>query len=123
MVLDRDDRGNYRDTLTVNGQTFQNALNQETVTIRKIIPGEYVVNIYHYIANSTDKVPVRVKVEKVNPRLQVIFYDTLNLDHKGHELTAVRFTMDADGAVGNVNTRTKSLIQQTRKPSAGNALR
>ena len=35
MVLDRDDRGNYRDTLTVNGQTFQNALNQETVTIRK----------------------------------------------------------------------------------------
>ena len=123
MVLDRDDRGNYRDTLTVNGQTFQNALNQETVTIRKIIPGEYVVNIYHYIANSTDKVPVRVKVEKVNPRLQVIFYDTLNLDHKGHELTAVRFTMDADGAVGNVNTRTKSLIQQTRKPSAGNVLR
>ena len=64
-----------------------------------------------------------MKVEKVNPRLQVIFYDTLNLDHKGHELTAVRFTMDADGAVGNVNTRTKSLIQQTRKPSAGNALR
>ena len=30
--LDRDDRGNYRDTITVNGKQIQNPLNQETVT-------------------------------------------------------------------------------------------
>ena len=43
MHLDRDDRGNYRDTITVNGKQIQNPLNQETVTIRGIVPGEYVV--------------------------------------------------------------------------------
>ncbi|WP_414474461.1 hypothetical protein [Microvirga sp. M2] len=123
LVLDRDDRGNYRDTLTVNGKVIQNPLNQETVTIRKVVPGEYIVNVFHYIANSADKVPVRVKVEKVNPRLQVVYYSTLELDHKGQELTAVRFTVADDGAVTDVNTRPKSLVQQVRKPGAGNALR
>jgi hypothetical protein len=123
LLLDRDDRGNYRDTITVGGQQIQNALNQETVTIRKLIPGEYIVNVYHYIANSTEPVPVRVKVERVNPRLQVLHYGTVTLDHKGHELTAARFTIEDDGSVSSVSSQPKSLVQQVRKPSAGNALR
>jgi hypothetical protein len=123
LVLDRDDRGEYRDTITVNGKVIQNPLNQETVTVRKAVPGEYIVNVYHYIANSTEPVPVRVKVEKVNPRLQVVYYSTLELDHKGQELTAVRFTVGDDGSVTDVNTRPKSLVQQVRKPGAGNAPR
>ena len=59
MHLDRDDRGNYRDTITVDGEKIQNSLNQETVTVRGIIPGEFVVNIHHYLANGTEDVPVR----------------------------------------------------------------
>ncbi|MCP8939622.1 hypothetical protein NK718_13930 [Alsobacter sp. SYSU M60028] len=123
LVLDRDDRGNYRDTITVNGKQIQNPLNQETVTIRKIIPGEYIVNVSHYIANTTEPLPVRVKVEKVNPRLTVVYYGTITMDHKGQEVTAVRFSVDAEGNVSDVNTRPKSLIQAVRKPSAGNAPR
>src|SRR5579862_9326676 len=46
MNLDRDDRGNFHDTIVVNGETIQNPLNQETVSIRGIVPGEYVVNVY-----------------------------------------------------------------------------
>ena len=45
--LDRDDRGNFRDTIFVNGKEIQYPLNQETVTIRGIIPGEYVINVYY----------------------------------------------------------------------------
>jgi hypothetical protein len=121
MHLDRDDRGNYRDTITVNGKQIQNPLNQETVTIRGIVPGEYVVNVNEFIASTPDKVPVTVKVEKLNPVATVLYYGTLEFDHKGQEETFVRFTLDADGQVGDVNTKAKSLVRAVRRPGAGNA--
>jgi hypothetical protein len=121
LHLDRDDRGNYRDTITVNGRTIQNPLNQETVTVRGIVPGEYVVNVHEFIATSTDKVPVSVKVEKLNPTATVVFYGTTEFDHKGQEETFVRFTLDPDGQVSDVNTRPKSLVKAVRTPAAGNA--
>lgn len=114
MHLDRDDRGNYRDTITVSGKKINNPLNQETVTIRGVIPGEFVVNIHHYLANSTDDVPVEIKVEKLNPEVTLVFYTTLRLDHKGQELTAVRFTMDEDGLIADVNRRPKTLVRSRK---------
>ena len=121
MHLDRDDRGNYRDTITVNGKQIQNPLNQETVTIRGIVPGEYVVNANEFVASTPDKVPVSVKVEKLNPVATVIYYGTIEFDHKGQEETFVRFTLDADGQVSDVNTKSKSLVRAVRRPGAGNA--
>jgi len=121
MHLDRDDRGNYRDTITVNGKQIQNPLNQETVTIRGIVPGEYVVNVNEFVASTPDKVPVSVKVEKLNPVATVIYYGSIEFDHKGQEETFVRFTLDADGQVSDVNTKSKSLVRAVRRPGAGNA--
>lgn len=121
MHLDRDDRGNYRDTITVNGKQIQNPLNQETVTIRGIVPGEYVVNVNEFVASTPDRVPVSVKVEKLNPVATVIYYGTIEFDHKGQEETFVRFTLDADGQVSDVNTKSKSLVRAVRRPGAGNA--
>lgn len=121
MHLDRDDRGNYRDTITVNGKQIQNPLNQETVTIRGIVPGEYVVNVNEFIASTPAKVPVSVKVEKLNPVATVVYYGTIEFDHKGQEETFVRFTLDADGQVSDVNTKSKSLVRAVRRPGAGNA--
>lgn len=121
LHLDRDDRGTYRDTLVVNGKRIHNRLNQETVTLRGIVAGEYVVNVYHYVANSVEPVPVTVKVEKINPQLSVVYYDTVMLDHRGQEETALRFTLDETGTVSDVNDRPKSLVRGVRKPSAGNA--
>lgn len=122
MHLDRDDRGNYRDTITVNGRTIQNPLNQEMVTIRGIVPGEYIINVYDFLATSAAKVPVSVKVEKLNPTATVLFYGTIEFDHKGQEETFVRFTLDAEGQVSDLNTRPKSLVRAVRTPAAGNAL-
>jgi len=121
MHLDRDDRGNYRDTITVNGRTIQNPLNQEMVTLRGIIPGEYVVNVYDFLATSAAKVPVSVKVEKLNPTATVLYYGTLEFDHTSQEQTFVRFTLDPDGNVNDINTRPKSLARAVRTPAAGNA--
>lgn len=115
VTLDRDDRGNYLDEVTVNGETVRIALNQESVTVRGILPGDYVVNVYHYTNPSSAPVPVTVKVEKVNPKLSVIYYDTLLLTKKGDERTVVRFTMDKDGVISDINTVPVSLIQAVRK--------
>ena len=48
---------------------------------------------------------------KVNPQLEVVYYGTLILENKGDEKTAVRFTIDADGNVTNVNTLFKSIVE------------
>jgi hypothetical protein len=113
--LDRDDRGLYLDEITVNGKTVSYPLNQETVSVRGIVPGEYIVNIYHFTNPTTEPVPVSVKVEKINPELEVIFYDTITLAREGDERTVLRFTLDADGAVSDINTREISLVRAVRK--------
>src|SRR6195952_4204143 len=101
--------------MIVNGRTIQNPLNQEIVTIRGIVPGEYVVNAQEFLAPTTQKVPVSVKVEKLNPTASVVFYGTQDFDHKGQEETFVRFTLDNEGKVSDVNTeRPISLVRAVR---------
>jgi hypothetical protein len=107
--LDRDDRGNVNDTLTINGQTVQNPLNQEVVTIRGTVVGEYVINIFYYGSEDNKPVDVNVRVDKVNPQLEVIYYGTIKLEKPGDEKTAVRFTIDQDGKLSNINRIEKSL--------------
>ncbi|HEY4203328.1 MAG TPA: hypothetical protein VGM83_22460 [Devosiaceae bacterium] len=112
--LDRDDRGKYRDEIDVNGTKISIPLNQETVTVRGIVPGEYVVNVYHFLNPSQQPVPVTVKVEKMNPTLKVIYYDTITLTHTGDEKTAVRFTLADNGDVSDINTKQISLVHAVR---------
>ena len=114
MSLDRDDRGDYKNTITVNGKTIRNPIRQEIVTIRGIVPGEYTVNVSHFQATTGQRVPATVKVQKLNPATQVIFDNTVFVDHTGDEKTAVRFTLDAAGKVTDVNSRPKSLIENFR---------
>ncbi|MDB5539215.1 MAG: hypothetical protein JWQ89_942 [Devosia sp.] len=115
VTLERDDRGNYLDEVTVNGVTHHIALNQETVTVRGQLPGNYAVNVYKFTSPGAAPVPVTVKVEKINPRLRVVYYDTVILEHKGDEKTVVRFTLDENGNVGGINTVPVSLIQAVSK--------
>ena len=78
--------------------------------------GEYTVNIYHFAALTGKAVPVSVKVEKLNPTVQVVHYDTVELSQGGTEKTAVRFVLDQKGAVVEVNHKEKSLLQTLRRP-------
>lgn len=119
MSLERDDRGLFKDTMVFNGERIANPLNQENVTLRGIVPGEYVVNVYHYVATGVDPVPVTVKVERLNPMVEVVYYGTLELDHRGQEETVVRFTLDGEGNASNLNNRQKSLTQLARALGKG----
>jgi hypothetical protein len=111
LGLERDDRGMFKDSIIVDGKRIQNPLNQEIVTMRGIVPGEYVVNIFHYLANGVDPIPVTVSVQRLNPTVQVIFNGTLTLDHRGDEKTAIRFTLGNDGAPSRLSQRFVSLAQ------------
>ena len=113
MHLERDDRGMFKDTVLVNGKEISNPLNQEIVAIRGLEDGQYIVNVVHYIANGTTPLPVQVKVEKLNPTVKVIYYQTLQLKGTGDEQTAVRFTLKGPDVV-DVNTTPKSLVELTR---------
>src|SRR3954464_11904153 len=114
MVLDRDDRGGLNNSIMVGGKKMTSPIRQETVSIRGIIAGEYTINVNHYLATTQAPVPVAVKVEKINPTVEVVHYDTLTLDHVGQERTAVRFRIADNGQVTNVSHQDKSLIQLTR---------
>jgi hypothetical protein len=70
--------------------------------------------VNYYLATTTAPVPVSVKIEKVNPTVEVVYYDTMMLDHMGQEKTAARFKISENGDVLDVNHREKSLIQLTR---------
>ncbi len=108
--LDRDDRGLLNDTLEINGETIVNPLNQEVVTIRGIVTGEYVVNLHYYATESEEPVEVTVKVEKINPSLEIVYYGSVTLDHVGSEETAVRFKITLDGTVKGINQLPKKLV-------------
>jgi hypothetical protein len=114
MVLDRDDRGGANDFIMVAGKKVLSPIRQETVSIRGIVAGEYTVNLNHYLATAREPVPASVKVEKVNPVVDVVFYDTVILNRTGQERTAVRFRVAEDGSVTEVSHAEKSLIQLTR---------
>lgn len=112
LHLDRDDRGMLNDKITVEGREIDNPLNQEVLALRGMMPGEYTVNVHYYDTASYSAVPVSVKVAKVNPVYEVVYYGTSTLEEKGAELTAVRFTVLADGSVGNINRLPKKLVNK-----------
>ncbi len=110
MHLDRDDRGLFADRVVLDGVIVSNPINQETVTLRALQSGEYVVNLLHYKSNYPDPLPVDVKVEKLNPEVSLVFYGRRNLEGSGDEQTALRFTIGAGGEVVGTNELPKKLL-------------
>ena len=108
--LDRDDRGVVNDQIEMNGQTVETKLNQEVVTIRGRVTGEYVINLHYYESKTNLPVKVSVEVAKINPAVEIIYYGETVLKEKGVEETAVRFSIADDGSVNNVNRNKKSII-------------
>lgn len=109
LHLDRDDRGEVNDTIEINGERVTYPINQEIVTIRGIIPGEYTVNLYYYTAAQPNPVEALVKVDRVNPTLQTVFVRKLELVEQDDEHTVVRFTLDGNGDISGINRLQRSL--------------
>ena len=115
-TLERDDIGSNRDQHTDNaGRIVYNPKNYEIVTVRGIIPGEWVVNVHYYASRaiplnhvsgavtppyaSVKKIPVNItiKVVKLNPTYKIISEKTIILTYEKEERTMARFILNDDG--------------------------
>ncbi|MCP4388936.1 MAG: hypothetical protein GY802_11620 [Gammaproteobacteria bacterium] len=116
LNLDRDDRGDLNDTVMINGKKVVHPINQEVVTIRGIISGEYIVNLHYYESQSKGPVKANVKIEKVNPVLRLVFIEQLVLDQVNDEKTVLRFELDGNGEIVAMNKLPKILTPYRLDP-------
>ena len=101
MHMDRDDLGRLNDQQFVPGIGIVNyPYNREITTIRGIMPGEYVFNVHLYRKEfKTSSIPVTVILEKLNPRVKLLYSKTVTLSDFWEEKTIIRFVLDVDGEV------------------------
>ena len=111
MYLDKDDLGYANDIVkNVNGEITKVNINREVVTIRGIIPGEYIINAHYYSQrqweadgrlNTSAKpegktLTVKIELHRVNP-YKIWWMGEKTFTRRGQEETFVRFILDPDG--------------------------
>ena len=77
LHLDRDDQGIINDVVVINNKEVIYPINREVVTLRGIIPGEYIVNLYLYEHKSKEPVEAKIIIEKVNPSLKLVYFNNM----------------------------------------------
>lgn len=98
LTLERDDTGGGSDTiLTDSGSTTIN-INEETVTMRGIQPGEYIINVHLY-KSIPEQLPVEVKVKilKLNPNIETVLNTNVILISDRQEIFVTRMTLSPKG--------------------------
>jgi len=116
LNLDRDDRGDLNDTVMINGKKVVHPINQEVVTIRGIISGEYIVNLHYYESQTSKPVKAVIKIEKVNPVLRLVYIDQQVLQKVDDEKTILRFELDGNGEITGMNQIEKILTPYRLDP-------
>ena len=126
MHLDRDDLGKRNDIIQTDLGPIEYQLNQEMITVRGIIPGEYTmaVHMYHKMTESeygkyegdhpdpSKPTEVTVKIEKMNPHVKLIALKKVKLENNGDEATVLRFTLDKQGKVTEMNELPKPIANK-----------
>ena len=135
--LDKDDLGSRNDTTTLPDGTIRTIpINREVISIRGIIPGEWVVNAHYYSAYGSTKangdtiivynedrkqysLNVKVELHRVNP-YEILGVWEKKFVKKGQEETFVRFTFDKDGSLlGPFEFEEKKYVTPTGQIGAG----
>ena len=115
MSLDRDDTGRGNNTVTLpDGRKVISAWNEERVTIRGIIEGEYIVNVHMYRKSSNTPTKVEVSLYKTDSSEDIMVHQkVVTLSAERQEGTAFRFTLTKDGNVVDINELPKSFVGHT----------
>jgi len=120
--LDRDDLGGKGDTFKMaDGRVVSYNYNQEILTIRGIIPGEWILNIHMYNKNTNKPSDVTIRIDKLNPKVITVYNETVTLIDQWEEKTIIRFTMKNNGDMIGVNYLFTSLIKRhpdMKRPTA-----
>lgn len=113
--LDRDDLGDSNDVIILpDGTELSYKYNQEIITIRGFIEGEWTINVNLFSKKPRSKSDpeVEVKVEKLNPSVKTIYIGKVTLHRQGEEKTIVRITMSSNGDVLSLDHTQKDLVLQ-----------
>ena len=109
--LDRDDLGHLNDIIYLaDGSVIKYPYNQELVTIRGFIGGEWTLNVHMYAKRDPVPTIVRVTVDKLNPTIKPILTKDILLSERGDEVTVARFEMGSSGDILSTNDMPKKLI-------------
>ena len=115
--LDRDDLGDMNDTIYLaDGTKIKYPYNQEILTIRGFVGGEWTLNLHMYSKREKSPTTVRVTVDKLNPKLKTIIAKDVILEERGDEITVARFEMGSNGDILSINDMPKGLIQLGEQP-------
>ena len=116
MHLDRDDLGERNDIVQTEFGEIEYNENREIVTLRGIVPGEYVINVHMYMRRDPSPTTlVTVQLDKINP-FSTVMIKRISLGDSGDVKTDFRFTLDKEGEVIEVNELPKTLTQPEGAP-------
>lgn len=107
VFLERDDLGNGC-VVTGSGGTSKNVC-EEIVVLRGIMPGEYILALHLYSAFGSQNpgpvtpIVVHVKIERLNPMVDILWQNTATLDEIRQEKGLTRFTVTPDGHMVDFN--------------------
>lgn len=112
LHLERDDLGILHDEVEIQGVRIVSNTNQEIVSVRGIVPGDYFLNIHLYSKkDSVESIPVTITVADVNPYTEA-YTLTMPLVTEGDIYSAPGFTVDKNGHIENVFTHDKIIINK-----------
>ena len=117
--LERDDLGNANDQIIHSGNKIAVQKNQETIAIRGIYPGEYLVSVMYYATydskNPTKTIPINVEVIKINP-YRIIYTQNEKISAVGQTVNFFSFTVNERGWVSDVRATAASAVPFSRLP-------
>lgn len=101
--LDADNLGVSGNSVSMpDGSSVSVFTRREVITIRAIVPGEYVANAHFYKRHGADKPNhLKLTIVKINP-FSEITRATAVFDTQGQEQTLANFTVAPDGSVSSV---------------------
>ena len=111
----KNDKGGY---FIIDGKEKIIYLNREVVTIRGIVPGEYITNVHAYRKYKNTPVNGYVRLLKLNPYIEYIT-EYFTLKDAGDEVTVFRFEVDKDGYVSDINQDHHRFITNKHRPYSG----
>jgi len=107
-MLDHDDVGTNGVYMRSDGQMARIPEHKELITLRAIVPGTYVANVHVYRAGidrpgrtANTKLPfsAKVRLTRLNPRMEEVAVAEVPLTHVGEQKTAFGFTIQDSGDV------------------------
>ena len=110
--LDRDDLGKVNDIITLDdGRRIEYPHNQELTTIRGFLTGEWVLNVHMYSKRDPNPTLVEVRIDKLNPKVETLFYKKIVMKSRWEEVTVARFVMTEQGDIITWDDLPKRLLQ------------